>query len=120
MYDARHYPDRYDLYRPTLVASATGEVTREAPETPTLANARCRFVDDRGRLFQRSEGIAVDHDARLRLPAGADLRPKAVGDAPDTLVLTQLGGEAAARTFLVVAVVRHANATWTAYLKEAT
>jgi len=95
MLDDRFFSERYDLYRPTIVTSDAGQQTRSLPPTPTAAAQRCLFFPTPGATQPDREGLALEFDATLLVPAGADLRPAQVGGLPDQI-------EVSGRRFVVL------------------
>ena len=118
MYDTRQDPDRFDLYRPTVSTSATGERARTYPDTPTLSAQACLFSHGRGSFAVHEQGLSIDHDAEMRLPAGVDLRADERGEEPDKVVITRHAGASVAMNFVVVWVRNHHGRYKTAFLKE--
>jgi len=123
MYDKRQYPDTYDLYRPTIAKSTTGERTR-AVSNATASDQPCLYVSDRtasgrGGMLKDGEGIAFEHGAELRIPQGVDVRADKRGERPDKVIVTSAGGTTVSIPFTVVWVASEFGEYQKVYLQEA-
>ena len=83
MFDSRFFSDAYDLYRPTVVTSDSGEQTISNPATATATAQPCRWFPTPGRLRVTDTGIDMDYDAVLLYPNAQTLRPEQHGQQPD-------------------------------------
>jgi len=119
MYDNRQYPDTYDLYRPTIAKSTTGERTR-AVSTATASDQPCLYVNAGrgGKLTKGQDGIDFDHDAELRIPSDVDMRADKRGERPDRVIVTKAGGNTVSIPFTVAWVASQFGEYQTVYLKE--
>jgi hypothetical protein len=91
-YSANMFPDRYDLYRPAVITSVTGEQTLLEPPSylPTQTGLPCIFRPSTsgfgvggGGFGMNMLGPSVEFDAKLLVPIDADLRPTKKGEQPD-------------------------------------
>lgn len=104
MYDAGFYTDRYELWRPTETASTTGERTLKNPATATQSGQPCILLSGSGTLRRVREGLDVQYDAKMLVPASTDLKPKLKGEEPDVVHVTQAFGVTCSRWFRVLFV----------------
>jgi len=120
MYDKRQYPDTYDLYRPTIAKSTTGERTR-AVSTATASDQPCLYVNAGrgGKLTKGQDGIDFEHGAELRIPQGVDVRADKRGERPDKVIVTSAGGTTVSIPFTVVWVASEFGEYQKVYLQEA-
>lgn len=87
MIDERRYTDSYDLYRPTVVTSASRSQTVTVPDTPTASAQSCLFFPKPGVLRPTPSGAELPYDARLHVPADRDILPAKQGDTADVVVV---------------------------------
>ena len=118
MFDAGFFPDRFDLYRPTITTSATGEKSRTFPGTPTNSSVACLFSPNAGRFMQRMEGIELNFDAELRCQVSVDIRAEKRGQKPDKIVVTRYQGSTVSRPFVALGVVSAYEKFLIVYLQE--
>jgi hypothetical protein len=83
MVDARKFKDTYDLYRPTISRSATGEESATVPDTATTADEPCIFIAKAGEFSLGASGPVYRYDAVMYVPSDADLKPETATDTPD-------------------------------------
>jgi len=84
MYDSRMFSDSYDLYRPTITTSDTGEQTVTEPGTATSAGLRCLFRPKGAQVTGITEiGMDGDYDALLLVPATQTIYPDGKNTQPD-------------------------------------
>ena len=83
MFDDRMFTDTYDLYRPTLSASASGVQKTSDPDTATASDQRCKFFPTPGSWVGNESGIRHEFDAILLIPNSQSLRPEKLGEQPD-------------------------------------
>jgi len=78
------YPDRYDLYRPTVQTSQAGSQTLSIPDDATSEDNVCRFVAKAGVALSPGErGAETQFDAIMFVPYGTDLLPEKKGQGAD-------------------------------------
>ena len=116
MYDDRQFCQNYDLYRPTWGVDETGENVLD-DDTLTTADLPCLF-QPKGQqaafnFKSDSDGLDIDFDAILKIPASQTLNPKGKGVNPDHV---EFGGV----RYVVMAVWDSGGQGlfWTVKLKE--
>jgi len=87
MPDQRQFTGSYDLYRPTVATSGTGEQSLSVPGTPEASDQPCLFFPDPGKMSLGEAGVEIDYDAVLITPAGQDIRPADKTSQPDQIVV---------------------------------
>ena len=90
MPDIRAFTDIYDLYRPTVSISTSGDQSIALPESATLTAQPCMFFPSPAAFGQGGIGLEIDFDAVMLVPASNDIRPTDRDEQPDHV---KIGGE---------------------------
>jgi len=83
MPDDRMFTGTYDLYRPTVSTSASGDQSVALPNTPTAARERCLFFPSPAAFSQGPVGVDIDFDAVMLVPSANNIRPSDKDEQPD-------------------------------------
>jgi len=83
MPDDRMFTGTYDLYRPTVSTSTSGDQSIALPETATATGERCLFFPSPAAFSQGAIGLDIDFDAVMLVPSANSIRPSDRNEQPD-------------------------------------
>jgi len=90
MPDDRMFTGTYDLYRPTVSTSTSGDQSIALPESATYSDQKCLFFPSPAAFSQGAVGVDIDFDASMLVPFANDIRPSDRNEQPDH---AKIGGE---------------------------